>query len=138
MAEIPKELKQRLFERNPMLCCWMHDIFTYAGCAMLLIGIIGDAMNKVIWLETTNWFIMAVGLWMLGIFSWFRGYYSAKEKQIRSQLLQSYEEAILFKLILRRLVIFYQSTLLLLKEHRGFDYPLPLVTQFDKRGSASL
>jgi len=58
----------------------MHDIFTYLGVAVLLIGIVGDATNKVIGLEPTNWFIMAVGFWMLGIFSWFRGYYSAKEK----------------------------------------------------------
>jgi len=31
----------------------------------------------VLGLEPTNWFIMAVGFWMLGIFAWFRGYYSA-------------------------------------------------------------
>ena len=46
----------------------------------MVIGIVGDAINKVLGLEPTNWFIMAVGFWMLGIFAWFRGYYSAKEK----------------------------------------------------------
>jgi len=77
MAEIPKDLKRHLLEGNPMLCLWMHGIFTYFGFAFLVIGIIGDAMNKVLGLEPTNWFIMAVGFWMLGIFGWFRGYYSA-------------------------------------------------------------
>ena len=77
MAEIPKDLKRHLFERNPMLCCWMHDTFTYLGVAVMMIGIISDAINKTLGLDPTNWFIMAVGLWMLGIFAWFRGYYSA-------------------------------------------------------------
>ncbi len=80
MAEIPNDVKRMLFERNPKLCCWVHNIFTYLGVAFMVIGIIGDAMNKALGLEPTNWFIMAIGSWMLGIFSWFRGYYSAKEK----------------------------------------------------------
>ena len=80
MAEIPKEVKKQLFERNPILCCWMHGVMTYLGFVFLLIGIIGDAMNKVPGLEPTNWFIIAIGSWVLGIFAWFRGYYSAKEK----------------------------------------------------------
>ena len=57
----------------------MHDTFVYLGVGFMLIGIISDAMNKVLGLESTHWFIMAVGFWMLGIFAWFRGYYSAKE-----------------------------------------------------------
>jgi hypothetical protein len=79
MTEIPKDVKSRLFERNPMLCCWLHDTLIYLGIAFMLLGIIGDAMNKVLGLESTHWFIMALGFWMLGIFAWFRGYYSAKE-----------------------------------------------------------
>ena len=80
MVEIPDDVKRMLFERNPKLCCRMNSILTYLGIAFMLIGIISDAMNKVLGLESTHWFIMAVGFWMLGIFTWFRGYYSAKEK----------------------------------------------------------
>ncbi len=79
MAEIRKEWKRHLFEKNPMRCLWMNGILTYLGVAFLVISIVGDAMNKVLGLEFANWFIMAVGFWMLGIFAWFRGYYSAKE-----------------------------------------------------------
>ena len=79
MAEIPADVKRWLFERNPKLCCWMHDILTYFGVAFMVTGIVSDVINKVLGLEPTNWFIMAVGFWMLGIFAWFRGYYSAKE-----------------------------------------------------------
>ena len=77
MAEIPEKWKRHLFEKNPMLCLWMNGIAIYLGVAFLLIGIISDAMNKVLGLEPTNWFIMAVLFWMGGYFAWFRGYYSA-------------------------------------------------------------
>jgi hypothetical protein len=80
MAEIPKDVKRRLFESNPILCCWMNDIFTYLGVAAIIVGIVSDAINMKLGLESTNWFILAIGFWMLGIFAWFRGYYSAKEK----------------------------------------------------------
>ena len=80
MAEIPKDVKRRLFESNPILCCWMNDIFTYLGVAAMVVGIVSDAINIKLGLVSTNWFILAVGFWMLGIFAWFRGYYSAKEK----------------------------------------------------------
>ena len=58
----------------------MSDVMTYLGTAFLLIGIISDAINRVLLLEPTNWFIMSVIFFILGIFAWFRGYYSAKEK----------------------------------------------------------
>ena len=80
MAEIPNDVKRMLFERSPKLCCWMHNILTYFGIAFMLIGIISDATNKVLGLQSTHWFIMAVAFWMLGIFTWFRAYYTAKEK----------------------------------------------------------
>ena len=77
MAEIPKEWKRHLFEENPIRCMWVEGIASYLGFAFLVIGIIGDAMNKVPGLEPTNWFIMAVGFWVIAIGAWFRGYYSA-------------------------------------------------------------
>ncbi len=80
MAEIPNDVKRLYFEKNPKLCAWVNGVLTYLGIAFMVIGIVSDAMNKVLGLKSTNWFIMAVGFWMLGIFAWFRGYYSAKEK----------------------------------------------------------
>lgn len=79
MPEIPNDVKKMLFETNPKLCCRMSDAMIYLGVASLVIGIISDAINKVLLLEPTNWFIMAVPFFMLGIFAWFRGYVSAKE-----------------------------------------------------------
>ncbi len=80
MSEIPDDVKKKLFEANPMLCCRMSDVMTYLGVAALLIGIISDVINRVLLLEPTNWLIMSVIFFILGIFAWFRGYFSAKEK----------------------------------------------------------
>jgi len=80
MSEIPDDVKKRLFEANPKLCCRMHNALTYLGIAFLLTGIISDAINRTLLLEPTNWFIMVVISFMLGIFTWFRGYFSAKER----------------------------------------------------------
>ena len=77
MAEIRKEWKRHLFEKNPMRCLLLDAILSYLGFAFMLIGIIGDAMNKVLGLESTNWLILAVGFWLMAFGAWFRGYYSA-------------------------------------------------------------
>ena len=80
MSEIPDDVKKRLFETNPILCCRMNDAMTYLGIAFVLVGIISDAINRTLLLEPTNWFIMALTFFILGIFAWFRGYFSAKER----------------------------------------------------------
>jgi uncharacterized membrane protein len=79
MAEIPDDVKRLFFERNPKLCAWMHGISVYLAIAFLVIGVISDAINKVLGLEPNSWFIMAVWFYVGGIFAWFRGYHSAKE-----------------------------------------------------------
>ncbi len=80
MPEITDDVKKKLFEANPILCCRMNDVMTYLGIVFLLVGIITDAINRVLLLEPTNWFIMAPTFFILGIFAWYRGYISAKEK----------------------------------------------------------
>ena len=77
MAEIRKEWKRHLFEKNPMRCLWLDSILSFLGFAFLVIGIVGDATNKVLGLEPTNWLIMAIGFWVLSGYAWRRGYYSA-------------------------------------------------------------
>jgi hypothetical protein len=80
MSEIPDDVKKMLFEADPKLCCRAHDTMVYLGIAFLLVGIISDAINEVLGLEPTNWFIMSIAFFIVGIFAWFRGYLSAKEK----------------------------------------------------------
>jgi hypothetical protein len=77
MAEIPSEWKKHLFESNPMRCMWVEGLFSYLGFACVLIGIISDTINRVLGLEPTNWFLFAIGCFILAGFAWFRGYFSA-------------------------------------------------------------
>jgi len=55
----------------------MDSILSLLGSAFLVLGIVGDAMNKVLGLESTNWILMAVGFFVLSGYAWRRGYYSA-------------------------------------------------------------
>ena len=81
MAEIPKDTKWWLFGRGAKHHARMCVVFLSLGIVFLIIGIVGDAMNKVPGLEPTNWLIMAVGFWVLGIASWLTAYFAAKEGQ---------------------------------------------------------
>ncbi len=80
MSEISEEVKKKLFEANPLLCCRMSDVMTYLGVAFILIGVISNAINRSLLLGSTNWFLLALIVFILGIFAWIRGYFSAKEK----------------------------------------------------------
>jgi hypothetical protein len=80
MAEIPDDLKRVLFESKPKRCVWVSAFWTYVGVACMIVGIVSDAINMKLGLISTNWFILAVGLWMMAIFTWFTAYISAKEK----------------------------------------------------------
>ncbi len=80
MAAIPDDLKKVLLSNNPKLCAWMNTIFICLGIVAVLMGIISDAINRTLGLEPTSWFLLAIGFWILGIFIWFVGYFSAKEK----------------------------------------------------------
>lgn len=79
MAEISEDVKKSLFEKNPKVCCRVSSAFTYFGAAFMVIGIVGDAMNKVPGLEPTTWLIMAVIFLTVGIWAWFTAYFGAKE-----------------------------------------------------------
>lgn len=80
MAEIPDDLKRVLFESKPKRCVWVSAFWTYMGVAAIIVGIVSDAINMKLGLQSTNWFILAIGFLMVGFFTWFMAYYSAKEK----------------------------------------------------------
>ena len=79
MQEIPKDLKFLLFGRGARWHAWVATILTCLGLGSLIVGIVGDAINRVPGLEPTNWFIMAVGLWVWGLWAWLCAYTAAKE-----------------------------------------------------------
>ena len=79
MAEIPKDLKRLLFMGGARYYARMMMVMGALTWACLIVGIVGDATNRTLGLEPTNWFIFA-GISLLGaIWSWITAYFAAKE-----------------------------------------------------------
>ncbi len=79
MAEIPKDLKPLLFGKGAKWHAWALQVLSWLGLACLIVGIIGDAINKVPGLEPLNWLVIAVAFWVWGLGAWLAAYYAAKE-----------------------------------------------------------
>lgn len=79
MAEIPKDMKWLLFGRGAKQQVRLHMAFSLVSWACLIVGIVGDAANKVPGLHPTNWFIIAVGFLIAAFWHWLRAYHAAKE-----------------------------------------------------------
>ena len=79
MQEIPKDVKWLLFGKGARWHARTSMVLDFAGLGCFVVGIIGDALNKVPGLEPTNWFLMAIGLWIWGFWAWWAAYKAAKE-----------------------------------------------------------
>ena len=79
MAEIPQELRKTLFGSGARWWARAAEVSNVLAPICLLIGIIGDAANRTLGLESINWFIMAVALWLAGLSAWKIAYTAAKE-----------------------------------------------------------
>jgi hypothetical protein len=79
MSEIPKDSKRLLFMGGARYYARVVTVLGPLAWACLIVGIIGDAINKTPGLEPTNWFILA-GISLLGaIWAWITAYFAAKE-----------------------------------------------------------
>lgn len=45
----------------------------------LVVGIVSDAMMKVLWLDTIVWFFIAIALFIYGLWCWLTAYFASKE-----------------------------------------------------------
>jgi hypothetical protein len=79
MAEIPKDVKRVLFMGGARYYARMVMVFGPLAWACLIVGIVGDAINRTLGLEPTNWFIMAATSLLGAIWAWFTAYFAAKE-----------------------------------------------------------
>jgi len=79
MAEVPKDMKTLLFGRSPKQQARLMVAFTLVCWACLIVGIVGDAIDKTLGLEPTSWFIIGVGFLLAAVWHWFRAYHAAKE-----------------------------------------------------------
>ena len=79
MAEIPKDVKRLLFMGGARYYARVVMVMGPLTWACLIVGIVGDATNRTLGLEPTNWFIMAAISLLGAIWSWITAYFAAKE-----------------------------------------------------------
>jgi hypothetical protein len=79
MAEIPQDIKFAIFGRGAKWHARVAMVLDFLGMGCLIVGIIGDAINRTPGLEPTNWLILAIALWVWGVWSWLTAYFAAKE-----------------------------------------------------------
>ncbi len=79
MAEISEELKKKLFEGGPEKVLRWATQGWWAGVVVILLGIVGDATNRTLGLESTNWILLGIAMWVLSIGNWLVAYFGAKE-----------------------------------------------------------
>jgi hypothetical protein len=80
MAGIPANVKKILFPpigiKATAIVAFVLEILAL-GC--LVVGIVSDAMQKTLWLDTICWFFAAIALFIYGLWWWLSAYFAAKE-----------------------------------------------------------
>ena len=79
MAEVPKELRFLLFGRGPKFHAKAALILEALGLICLILGIIAGFATKDIGLWSSEWFLIAIALWIWALWSWLTAYVGAKE-----------------------------------------------------------
>jgi hypothetical protein len=79
MADIPKDMRFLLFGPGAKWMAREALAFNCLGIVFFIMGIVADAINMTLGLETTHWFIMAVAFWVWGLWAWLTAYNAAKE-----------------------------------------------------------
>ena len=79
MTAVPKELKFLLFGMGPKFHATVAQVLGFLGLACLILGIISGAMDRVLGLAPTNWFLVTIVLLIWALWSWLTAYVAAKE-----------------------------------------------------------
>jgi hypothetical protein len=79
MAGIPKDVKSLLFGMGAKWHARVAFVLDILGIVFLIVGIIADAINRTLGLETTHWFILMIAVWVWGLWSWLTALNAAKE-----------------------------------------------------------
>lgn len=77
MLEVQKRL---LFRMGPRFSAVNAIVMDWLGIACLVLGIVASARGGDIGLGAINWILIAVALWVYGLWAWLAGYFGAKEQ----------------------------------------------------------
>ena len=76
----PANFWERLFYwPKPSNYLGMAYILGFTGFGCLIMGIIGDAFNRVLGLEPISWFLVAIGALVLGLWFWLEWSHTRQE-----------------------------------------------------------
>lgn len=70
MREPSSYLERIFYQQKPYSYLGAAYVFGYIGFGCLIVGIIGDALNRVPGLEPASWFLAAIGFLILGLWHW--------------------------------------------------------------------
>ncbi|MBA7695437.1 hypothetical protein ES703_104065 [subsurface metagenome] len=79
MAAVPNELKFLLFGKGPKFHATVAMVIECLGLASLVLGIISGFRNNAVGLWSTEWFLIAIVLFIWGLWAWLCAYAAAKE-----------------------------------------------------------
>ena len=80
MAAVPKGLKCLCFGMCPKCLAIVAWVIEALGLASLVLGIIAGVKYEAIFeLWSTEWFLIAIALFILGLWAWLMAYAAAKE-----------------------------------------------------------
>jgi len=79
MAQIPQNTMSLLFGFGPHLHAAMALITNLLAIATTILAIISAARKNSLGLGSTNWFLLAIILFLWGMSFWFSAYFGAKE-----------------------------------------------------------
>ncbi|MBA7581203.1 MAG: hypothetical protein GH159_05115 [Dehalococcoidia bacterium] len=79
MAEVPKGLKCLCFGMCPKCLAIVAWVLEILGLASLVLGIVSGFRNNAVGLYSTEWFLIAIALFILGLWVWLVAYAAARE-----------------------------------------------------------
>ena len=80
MAEVPQDVKKLLFGMGAKWHAIAAIVLDFLGLGCLIAGIVGHVTEEGIGLLWPgDWFYIAIGLWVLGLWAWLTAYFAAKE-----------------------------------------------------------
>jgi hypothetical protein len=79
VEQIPQNVQFLLFGFGPQMHATMALVANLLGLVMTILGIISTVRASPLGLSTTNWFLLAIILFVFGLTFWFGAYFGAKE-----------------------------------------------------------
>jgi hypothetical protein len=78
MAAVPKKLKFLLFGMGPRFHGTVALVLEFLGLACLIVGIVSGVKDETVGMWSTEWFLVAIALWIWALWSWLTAYVAAK------------------------------------------------------------